>query len=172
MSAAQVDFIERGGRTLRMHTVPTLQPQNVAAHSFGVAWWCWLLSEQAPSTNLLMAALQHDLAEHATGDIPAPTKHWLHIQESSARMEVDCLRGVDMPNYQGLLTANEARILKLADCFELAQHCVREVTMGNKCKQLISMFSNVVSYTREAAPNALEKGYLTGIQSDFLEAVK
>lgn len=31
-----LQYIERGGAVQRMHTIPTLHSQNVAAHSFGV----------------------------------------------------------------------------------------------------------------------------------------
>src|SRR6267378_8094848 len=64
----KVNFIESGGYTQRMHCIPTIHPQSVAAHSFGVAWWCWLLTAGNPSANLLLAALAHDLPEHEVGD--------------------------------------------------------------------------------------------------------
>lgn len=171
MSREQVDFIERGGRVLRMHTVPHLQPQNIAAHSFGVAWWCWLLSNQTPSAVLLMAALQHDLAEHATGDIPAPTKRKLHIQREVAELEAEVFSKVAMLDYQLNLNKDESRILKLADNLELAQHCIRELTAGNRCKQIKEMLTNVMSYTEELGLTDYEKSCKAIVENNYYEVL-
>lgn len=153
---AKLDFIERGGRVQRMHTVPTLQPQSVAAHSFGVAWWCWLLSNEVPSAVLLMAALQHDLAEHETGDIPAPTKRKLEISKRVEDIEFEAINNVGMLIYDTLLTDDERRILKVADSLELVQHCIREVSMGNKTNQIYTMMTNAMHYAEEVATTQLE----------------
>jgi 5'-deoxynucleotidase YfbR-like HD superfamily hydrolase len=140
-----VAFIERGGRTLRCHTMPMLQTQSVAAHSYGVAWWCHLLSgESGASAKLLMAALKHDVAEHETGDVPSPTKDALKIRSLLNAYEARLEESAGLPVLH--LTGNEDRILKLADSLELMQHCVRERRYGNRHDEIAEMFANVRRY--------------------------
>lgn len=150
----RLEYIQRGGRVQRMHMVPTLQPQNVAAHSFGVAWWCWLLTHEKPSANLLMAALEHDLAEGHTGDIPAPTKHRLGIHKVLQNWEQELGITAEIPVFE--LTEFESRTLKLADNFELLQHCVRERKLGNRTDELLEMFNNVCAYANRLVVTVLE----------------
>lgn len=151
----RLKYIERGGRVQRMHMVPTLHSQNVAAHSFGVAWWCWLLShDNKPSANLLMSAMAHDLPEGRTGDIPAPTKRMLKCAAQLADLEAQFDQEAGLPVFE--LTENEVRILKLSDCLELLQHCVRERKLGNRTEELAEMFGNVWDYTSEVTETLLD----------------
>lgn len=58
------------GLVRRWHCEPhTLAPENVAEHSWLVAMFIARLHPNPPA-KLLMAALTHDLGEHATGDVP------------------------------------------------------------------------------------------------------
>lgn len=165
--ASQLDFIEHGGCVVRCHTVPTLHPQNVAAHSFGVAWWCWILSCEAPSAVLLMAALQHDIAEHTTGDIPAPTKYELNIRGAVQALEEDNMTQIGkLPLF--VLNKEEEVILKLADSLELAQHCLREMWLGNRCIKLGEMFHNACQYVDDQA-QAYEE--ISPYHEDLLNAI-
>lgn len=144
----QLNYVARGGVVQRMHMIPVLHRQNVAAHSFGVAWWCWALTNEKPSVNLLMAALAHDLAEGVVGDIPAPTKRMLQSGAlDQAEHEADYNGG--MPVFE--LTEEEARVLKLADSMDLLHYCVCEAQLGNRTAQLGEMFVNVCSYAQEKA---------------------
>lgn len=143
----RLTYIQRGGRVQRMHMVPTLHSQNVAAHSFGVAWWVWLLTDGKPSVNLLMAALAHDLPEGKTGDIPAPTKRALNCQTELLRLETEADRAGGIPHFE--TSDSEARLLKLADSLELMQHCIRERKLGNRTDELLEMFVNVSAYAAE-----------------------
>src|SRR5690606_5073609 len=52
--AKGVAYALRGGGVSRYHTLPRIVPQNVAEHSYGVAWYCWALSGCTPSAELLM----------------------------------------------------------------------------------------------------------------------
>ena len=142
----KVNFIESGGYTQRMHCIPTIHPQSVAAHSFGVAWWCWLLTAGNPSANLLLAALAHDLPEHEVGDIPAPTKRLLDRQ-AIQDMEDAVMFDGGMPIF--VLNQTEERLLKLSDSLELVQHCLRERTLGNKTAKLESMYQNALVYAKD-----------------------
>ena len=127
-----LEFIQRGRETKRYHTHPMLDNQRIDAHSFGVAMFTWALVPVASPerrSRLLMAALVHDLAEHHTGDIPAPTKRKLGLREQFGGYEDALLQEhamfVD-------LDAADARVLKLADNADGALHCIRDYMMGNK----------------------------------------
>lgn len=159
----QLDYIQRGGRVSRMHMMPTIHAQNVAAHSFGVAWWCWLLTDGKPSANLLMAALDHDLPEGATGDMPAPTKHRLGLHDALSEWEQELSMSAGVPVFE--LTEVEAHVLKLADNFELLQHCIRERKLGNHTDELNEMWQNVRNY----AGRIMDRGMF--VVCDFIDVL-
>lgn len=150
--AKRMEFIELGGLTTRCHTMPINHPQSVAAHSFGVAWWCWLLTGCAPSAMLLLAALAHDLAEHITGDIPSPAKALLGIGDLAQSVELKHMQEAGIAGI--VLTPQEEHVLKLADSLELAQHCLREKQMGNHHSRVAAMFYNISSYIVDLSTGA------------------
>lgn len=119
------------GQTTRYHTELLTRSQDVAQHSFNVAWLCTELSDWAPSAGLLMAALAHDAGERWTGDIPAPTKRGMpgmraHMDE----LELQKLREQGI-TFKYELTPAEQAILSLADALEGALFCLRELRLGN-----------------------------------------
>jgi len=119
------------GQTQRYHTEMMLRQQDVAQHSYNVAWLCWLLSDRDPSAALIMAALAHDAGERHTGDIPAPTKRRhpsMHELLDAMENEHTAAAGYT----QEPLSRIEAQILKLADMMEGAFYCLRELKMGNR----------------------------------------
>ncbi len=122
--------LRQAGRIVRYHTHPTIQPQTVAAHSHGVAMIVWRIYGDKVSSNLLMAALTHDLAEKAIGDVPAPVK-WNNpgLMTEFRRLEdqYNKLNHIDFA-----LTEEESLILKIADTLELLEYCYDEFSMGNK----------------------------------------
>lgn len=92
-TAQRMGVDRAGGRVQRFHTNSSRNPRTTnAEHSFGVACmvlrlWSqfevlgtWWLAPEVPRPNeelpslekMLKAALHHDLAEHLTGDLPAP----------------------------------------------------------------------------------------------------
>jgi 5'-deoxynucleotidase YfbR-like HD superfamily hydrolase len=126
----QLQFILRGAAVTRFHVDPVIKPQTDGAHSFGVAWICYLLSNDKPSLNLILAALAHDLAEHKVGDVPFPTKHAIPgLNDQLNLLETSYLTaaGLGFP-----LTDDEKRILSLADRLEGMCYCVQERALGNK----------------------------------------
>jgi len=69
----QFNEIRRAGAVKRYHTVDTVRTQNVAEHSWHVAQIVRYIYPTA-SKELILAAIDHDVGEIHTGDIPAPFK--------------------------------------------------------------------------------------------------
>lgn len=124
-------FIMAGGDSLRYHTVRTVKSQDIAAHSFGVAWLCELLMNGEASKNLIMAALSHDLAEHVIGDIPSPSKRALGLSERFREEEMKALDSARLANYLDDLTEGEELTLQLADILDGLIFCIKERRLGN-----------------------------------------
>lgn len=149
----KLNLILRGGAVKRYHVMDTIRTQTVAEHSFGVAWLVWILTDGALSADLLLHALAHDLAEHVTGDLPAPAKRSLRIAEQFAAYEASVMvdGGIDLPP----LSAKGQRTLKFADTCELLLHCLRELALGNTAME--EVFQRGWSYIGEMRPlNSME----------------
>lgn len=157
MELSSLIYARKGGEVKRFHTVPTLQEQNIADHSFGVAMVCAYLAGQEPpgvGVALLMAALTHDLAEQEFGDMPAPAKRAMPdvmrdghgpetFREMFGKMEQAALQAQGL-DWEELLTEQEKRWLKLADAAEGCFRCIRERAMGNRL--IIPVWVNFISY--------------------------
>ncbi|MBU6232146.1 HD domain-containing protein [Patescibacteria group bacterium] len=142
-------FLRRSGRVRRYHTEELLKPQDVAQHSYGVAWLCWWLTEGAASAPLVLHALAHDAAEHGLGDIPSPTKRELGIRQQvdAAEAHLMALHGIVLPD----LSAFENKVLKLADALDGVLHCTHELELGNQT--LYAVFLNFHRYGLELVPH-------------------
>lgn len=126
---ARIQFIYDGGAVSRFHTVRSINPDNDARHSFGVAWLIYLLTEGLTTANLLMAGLSHDLAEQTVGDVPAPAKRSLGIGEELNALEDKILADA---GFGFTISDREQRILKLADNLDGLMYCAQELRMGNR----------------------------------------
>lgn len=147
-SLDQIEFMLAGGFTKRFHTVMTLREHTVAAHSYGVACLCYLLSNCDPSVNLLMAALTHDMAEQFVGDIPSPSKRG----STALKEHLDKLEGGFLFT-NGLvfeLDPKEKVILKTADIFDGMWNCIQERKLGNKGIEVA--YHNFNSYATSILP--------------------
>jgi 5'-deoxynucleotidase YfbR-like HD superfamily hydrolase len=125
----QLDFVLDGAAVTRFHATTFVKPQTDGAHSFGVAWLCWLITGGAASKNLLLAALAHDLAEHRTGDVPSMTKRYATIGVQLEAMEAEWRgrAGLAFPLDEG-----ETLVLDLADQLEGMCYSVAERRLGNQ----------------------------------------
>ena len=124
-----IEFIWAGGYTERYHTTHTILRDTVGHHSFNVAAIIMTVWPDA-SAKLLRAALLHDVAEHKTGDMPAPAKRAMGIREvfSDYEQEAMAYAGVSYPE----LTPEEEWALKYADALDGMRFCVQERAMGNR----------------------------------------
>ena len=147
----RIAFIQRGRATIRYHTMRMHDHQRIDSHSYGVMMLVLLLTDGPDITlerrdTLMRAAMFHDLAEHITGDIPAPVKRTLGTgwRETYSSYEDELLE-----DHRLLVSLNEAdaRVLKMADAAEGCLHCIEERRMGNQETQ--SLFHNFWSYLKD-----------------------
>lgn len=117
----------------RYHTSRVIGEQTIGHHSFNVAMLVRVITNDEASRDLIKAALDHDIPELATGDIPAPTK-WLSPKIAEALYELDSKFHSDHGNFFTEihhLTEDEARVLSIADMLELVLFCREQREMGN-----------------------------------------
>jgi 5'-deoxynucleotidase YfbR-like HD superfamily hydrolase len=124
----KIRYVDDAGRVKRYHT-EDIDPQLVNSHSWGVAQLVRAIYPDF-SKELLCAALDHDLEEKRTGDIPYPTKvdfpalrEILLVVENAVREELD----IYSP-----LAKHETHILKAADGLELMMYCLAQMRRGNR----------------------------------------
>lgn len=142
----QLDFIFDGGSSTRYHTASVQNRQSIADHSFGVAWFCELITQGKASKNLIMAALAHDLAEHMVGDIPSPAKRALNLSGQFQALEDRYLEGAGLMHYFDNLYGEDAVILKISDMLEGMMFCLKERRLGNRNVEVIyGRFSSYVA---------------------------
>lgn len=120
------------GAVQRYHTKRLLQPQSVAAHTWGVALvLLWLYAPEPVPSAVMSAALTHDVPEVFTGDTPAPVK-WripaLAELLNAAEREFEHAHGIA----PATLRAEDVAMLKTADMAELVMFCCTEADMGNR----------------------------------------
>lgn len=142
-------FIRNGLETKRFHTITTLVQETVGQHSAGVAMFAYLLTNNDPSRNLILAALVHDSAEHIYGDIPAPSKRAVSSYQTVNDLENQLLSTFGLSFH---LTDKEERILKIADVLDGMWFCYRERSFGNV--NVKPIFGRYCDYLEELKPNS------------------
>lgn len=131
-----------GGSVVRYHTRPGIRPDTDAHHSHGVAMLCSLImppqedGRTSASTNLLMAALTHDLAEQFASDVSSPAKRALDLGDRLWRVEQEVLDRYNL-SYERHLSHDEKIVLRLADGLDMLMYCCRELALGNRNALLI-----------------------------------
>lgn len=117
----------------RWHTIPTHGEQTVADHTYRVVQILRFL-EPCPTMQLLRAALDHDVAEAETGDIPYNKK-----TADAVALEKEVLKRYKI---QPTITEYEQRMLKAADLLEMGYYAVVQMNMGNE--PFIHVLANVL----------------------------
>jgi 5'-deoxynucleotidase YfbR-like HD superfamily hydrolase len=118
------------GKIARYHMLPIIGTQNVGEHSYGVAQVLRYIAGDALTTNMLLAALDHDVAELATGDVPFTAKREhpaLKIALDTISAEYDASVGIAHE-----LSEYEWRMVKWADLIEMGFFGVHQHRLGNK----------------------------------------
>lgn len=136
-----VDAIGASGHVRRFHAKTILRDNTVGEHTYGVLWWLRIIvPDEELTKQLLFAALQHDMPEYVTGDIPAPTKR--ACGSAFDKLEESVLVELGVP--PAALTPEEETWLKLADIIDGMAFCVRERELGNST--LRTTFVNYRAY--------------------------
>ena len=116
----------------RWHTVRTVYSQNLAEHSYEVAL---IVARCGGSSAAVIAALEHDLGESETGDVPAPFKRkYQNAALALEQAELDAQRRLGCTVYG--LDAADAWLVKFADVVSGLRFATREVQMGNRAMRL------------------------------------
>lgn len=162
-----VEFISNGGDVRRFHTVNTIGTNTVAEHSFGVVWIIWLLTGGQCRPKLLMAGAAHDLAEQVVGDVPSPAKRALGIGQDIDELETKILAD---HGTAFVLTPEEARTLKLADCLDGLLFCAKERSQGNR--RIDGVADKYAEYIAEMNPCGVERDVFDAVKSILEDARK
>lgn len=162
MTLTRFWFIFKGGKSKRFHTESVLQEQDIAAHSFGVAWCCEIITGGKASKNLIMAALAHDLAEHKVGDMPSPAKRKYDIGNRLSVVEEGLLLEQRLAYYNDL-TQEEEKVLKFADLLDGLLYCYKEKMLGNNF--IDEAYQNFYSYLHQMNPP--EYSFVRDIMEDI-----
>lgn len=117
MTSERTLWTIESGRVARYHAAPTVAPQTVGLHSWGVAMIVLYLTQGQASSALLVCALMHDVAELHTGDIPFGVKRRSpEIKALLGRMEEEAHSTLALPIPE--LDAKDQALLKIADTLE------------------------------------------------------
>ena len=122
--------MRNGTAVKRFHTTTRIREETVGHHSCNVALLILRL-EPSCSKELIVAALQHDLIEQYTGDLPAPFK-WRFPEMSEVLKACEDITsdrsGIGRPD----LSCEEVALLKTADTLDCMFSCLEEMRMGNQ----------------------------------------
>lgn len=120
----------RAGDVKRWTIVRTSVPQSIAEHTFNVVMIARAIAKEAGIDDkyVIKYALEHDLDEIRTGDIPSPTKKSMAIE--GAHVEY---RGVNKPNEHTVPWA----MVKAADLIESCWF-ITENAVGRHAKEVES----------------------------------
>lgn len=115
------------GRVLRYHAAPTVAPQTVGQHAWGVMLLVIYLTNGLASRKLLLAAAIHDAAELITGDVPLTAKRdFPELKECLTKVEEAVHQNLVLKAYD--LEPFDAAVLKLADTLEGLLWCQKTET--------------------------------------------
>ncbi len=132
------------GKVKRWHAYPIIGEQTVADHTYGV---CQIL-RYLGAEGLIMFALDHDVPEHITGDIPySAKKDNAGLSRYIAELEDDIIREYKLAEHYDSLTEPEENLLKFADLAEMGYFALRQFNLGNR--YATEVLSNVVKSLHE-----------------------
>lgn len=164
----QLRFDLEGSLVKRYHTASQLQVNTDGHHQRSVAVLCRMLSYPGEARlELIYAALFHDQAEHVTSDVSAPAKRALGISKMLHDVETGILRDNGI-NYEDSLTADEQRILKLADILDGGLWQIHERQLGNRYSEIY--FNRFYSYLRGMIVTPRERDVVEAITELWEEA--
>jgi 5'-deoxynucleotidase YfbR-like HD superfamily hydrolase len=137
----------------RFSSFPVTRPENVAEHTFYVAWYSWVIAldfeangRAVDIADLLQKALAHDISEAVSGDIIRSYKHSspqileameladsANVEELLGRLDLEeqagdqvgwCYRNAKNRSFEGA-------IIEFADMLCVVAYCLEEISSGN-----------------------------------------
>jgi len=144
----KIKRFREGSQVERTHTVRHIGSYSVGEHSHGVSVLLYVLHPD-PSSNLLKAAIFHDLHEVHTGDIPvfAKTDDFRSLENS-----VSDILQTDIP-----LTKREKEWLRAVDSLDLYLWCLEQKEMGNKNVERIAESVRADIMTSKDCPEVVQR---------------
>lgn len=123
----------------RWGIIRNIKQQNVAEHSFFVALYTEQLARifewQGDLGRLLTYALQHDVEESFTSDIPGPIKKWFVDKEKEQLMVNRGINARFIDSYWNIkfeeIPADYKALVKMADSLDEMFYLASEIQMGN-----------------------------------------
>jgi 5'-deoxynucleotidase YfbR-like HD superfamily hydrolase len=128
---ADVMYIRESFMIRRFHTIGHIhKEETVGHHTANVLAFLFYLYDDVPPLYLVKACLHHDVAELATGDIPATAK-WQHSDLAQVLTRIE--HGVKERHnlYSAEIEEPHASLLKFADMLDLCFKSVEELAVGN-----------------------------------------
>lgn len=151
----------------RFNNTPRIASENVAEHSYYVAFLAMLMGDylakkgvRLDKLTLLQMALIHDIEEAVSGDILAPIKQGLfrkELEKENIKNVLLLMTGLDSgKDYSNLWQEAaggktlEARVVKLVDKMSCIIYCIREIHLGNKYFSAIleCEATNILEYSK------------------------
>ncbi len=152
---------------LRFNNTPRIASENVAEHSYYVAFLSMLIGDYLESRGveidklkLLQMALLHDIEEAVSGDILAPIKQGAFrkvLDKENIRNIAMLTGGLESGKKYSKLWREvvdektlEAKIIKLVDRMSCIIYCIREIHLGNKYFRAIleCEATNILKYSK------------------------
>lgn len=156
---AKLVQLRSGTKVKRFHTLDLIIPETVGHHSCNVALLLTVLTDEI-SGELLVAALNHDLAEQYTGDVPATAK-W---QSPGLAKALKRLEQFYFPEKVSL-TSYETRLLKQADMLDLCFKSLEEVQMGNSIMKAV--LNRGLTWLKENEPSLIVVELIKEIENEL-----
>lgn len=152
---------------LRFNNTPRITPENVAEHSYYVAFLGMLIGDylenkgvEIDKLRLIQMALFHDVEETVSGDILAPIKQGAFrkiLDKENIRNIAMLTGGLENGKKYSRLWQEvvdektlEAKIIKLVDKMSCIIYCIREIHLGNRYFRAIleCEATNILKYSK------------------------
>lgn len=146
-----IDLVIKACAVQRYHMFRVAHRESVGEHSFMVAQLARYINETEDTGEVLMCALDHDLPECVTGDIPGNVKHL--CGEAFVSLEADTLRRAGVPQHY---SPEVQRIVKLADVMAGYAYCRQEV-LGRGNASLHPVMLKYRAYTLDLVERDVER---------------
>lgn len=125
-----VKKIRQSSYVERVHTVPTIDRQNLGHHQYNVFVLAMAICSGDISANLIKGCMFHDTHELESGDPPANVCWKSKKLKEGYSSLMNEFRNVHKLHFE--LTEDEESILHWADKMEFSFYCIDQIELGNR----------------------------------------